>query len=151
MKIINNEYKDPIFKNKIISKLINVLMNHGKKSIIEKNIYKCLKLIKIKKKMDPIQILNKAIQNIEPTLELKNIKIAGISYQIPFEVSLKRQTNLAIKWLIDAVDSRIDKSLINKLYIEIINAYEQKGSVYKKKDEIHRKAEANRTYIHYRW
>lgn len=151
MKIMNNEYKDPIFKEQIISKIINVLMNHGKKSIIEKKVYKCLQLIKKKKNTNPINFLNKAIKNIEPTLELKNIKIAGISYQIPFEVSLKRQRNIAIRWLVDSIISRVEKSLVNKLYIEIINAYEQKGSAYKKKDDIHRKAEANRTFVHYRW
>jgi small subunit ribosomal protein S7 len=151
MSSLNNEYKDPIYKDPMISKLINILLINGKKAIIEEIVYKCLQILKKKKKQNPLVILKKAIENIEPTIILKSIKIAGVSYQIPFEINKSKQQNIAIKWLIESVNNRSEKTLINRLYLEILNAYNKKGSAYKKKDEIHHKAVSNRTYIHYRW
>jgi small subunit ribosomal protein S7 len=151
MKSIIKQYNDPVYKDPLVSKLINVLMKDGKKSIVEKLVYNSFQIIKKKTKKNPLIILKHAINNIEPSLSLKSIKIAGKSYQIPFELSLQKQKNLAIKWLVDSVNNRSEKSLTNRLYLEILNAYQQKGNAIKKKDEIHRKAEANRTFIYYRW
>nr|NP_066327.1 ribosomal protein S7 [Malawimonas jakobiformis]AAG13694.1 ribosomal protein S7 [Malawimonas jakobiformis] len=151
MKLLKQEYKDPLFKDPIISKLINVLMKKGNKSKIEKIVYKSLELIKKNTKKTPLTIIKKAISNIKPSVELKSIKIAAKSYQIPFEISLKRQQNLAIRWLVESVNNRSEKELTNRLYLEILNAYQQKGNAFKKKDDIHHKAESNRSFIHYRW
>lgn len=151
MKQSKYEYKDPLFKDPILSKLINVLMRKGKKSKIEFMVYKSLELIKKKTKESPLTILKKAVQNIQPSVELKSIKIAAKSYQIPFEISLKRQRNIGIRWLIESINNRSEKELYNRIFLEVINAYQQKGNAFKKKDDVHHKAESNRSYIHYRW
>lgn len=151
MKKVTTEYKDPIYKDPIVSKLITVLMKNGNKSKIESLVYLSLQLIKKKTKINALTILKKAIHNIKPSIELKSVKRGAISYQIPFEISLKRQQNLAIHWLVESVRNRSEKYLVNRLYLEIINAYQQKGNAVKKKDDIHHKAESNRSFINYRW
>jgi small subunit ribosomal protein S7 len=147
----NKKYKEPINNDSTVSKLINVLSVNGNKTIIEEIVCKSLQLIKKNTKQSPLTVLKIAIFNIRPTITLKSVKIAGKSYQIPFPINKEKQDDLAIQWLVEAVDNKSEKTLIDRLYQEIVNAYNKKGSAYKKKDDIHHKAVANRTYIQYRW
>lgn len=146
-----NIYKDPIYKNTLISKTINILMKKGKKSVIERKLFGSLQLIKMKKKQNPLQVMNKASSNIEANIELRSIKIAGVRYYVPFEINQNRQKGLSIRWLSEAINAQKSTNLTNRFYTELLNAYNQKGYAYKKKDELHKKAEANRSFIHYRW
>jgi small subunit ribosomal protein S7 len=127
-------------------------MEKGNKSKIEKIINKTLLILKDKVKTEnPIEIVKKAIKNIEPTIELKSIKIAGITHQVPFEIKTTRQESLAIRWLVSSAKNRSEKTIVLRLSQEILSAYKNKGASFKKKDDIHKKAELNRTLIHYRW
>lgn len=142
---------DPLYKDSTIHKLINVLMKNGKKSIAEKAVYKTLELIKIKYNQSPLYILKEAIDNIQPSVEIKTIKKNGKEYKIPYEINLKRQQSLAIRWLVLNLKKSNEKTIQLKLFHEIINAYNKKGLSFKMKDDLHQQAEKNRPNLHYRW
>jgi|SRR5579885_1421858 len=148
---MKKEYKDPIYKDPLVSKTINIFMRKGKKSKVEHIIYETLKTIKIRYKENPVLFFRKAVDNIRPNVELKTIRLSGTRYQIPFELNTSKQLNTAIRWLHEAVSQRSEKKIKSRLLMEIADAYEQKGIAYKKKELIHKKAVANRTLMHYRW
>ena len=142
---------DPKFKSVVIPKLINSIMYDGKKTIAEKIVYDALEKIKSKTKDEPINIFNDAIKNVRPTVEVKARRVGGATYQVPTEVKSKRSQALAIRWLIDASRKRKDKKMSDKIFNEIYDAYQNKGSAIKKKEDMHKMAESNKAFAHFRW
>ena len=142
---------DPKYKSTIIPKLINSIMYDGKKTIAEKIIYEAIEKIKSKSKEEPINIFNEAINNIKPTVEVRSRRVGGATYQVPVEVKSKRSQTLALRWLINASRKRKNKSMSDKIFNEIYDAYQNKGSVIKKKEDVHRMAESNKAFAHFRW
>ena len=142
---------DPRYKSSIIPKLINSIMYDGKKTTSEKIIYDALDKIKEKTKDDPIKVFNDAINNIRPNLEVRSRRVGGATYQVPVEVKSKRSQALALRWLIDASRKRKDKNMSDKIFNEIFDAYQNKGSAIKKKEDTHRMAESNKAFAHFRW
>ena len=142
---------DPKYKSAIIHKLINSIMYDGKKTIAEKIIYEAMEKIKTKSKEEPINIFNEAINNIRPTVEVRSRRVGGATYQVPVEVKSNRSQALAIRWLIDASRKRKDKKMSDRIFNEIYDAYQSRGSAIKKKEDTHKMAESNKAFAHFRW
>ena len=142
---------DPLYKSAIIPKLINSIMYDGKKTIAEKIIYEAIEKIKSKVKEEPINVFNEAINNIKPTVEVRSRRVGGATYQVPVEVKSKRSQALALRWLIDASRKRKDKKMADKIFNEIFDAYQNKGSAIKKKEDTHKMADSNKAFAHFRW
>ncbi|MDA7825283.1 30S ribosomal protein S7 [Candidatus Pelagibacter sp.] len=142
---------DPIFNSTIIPKLINSIMYDGKKVVAEKIVYEAIEKIKSKTKEEPINVFNEAINNIKPTVEVRSRRVGGATYQVPVEVKTKRAQALAIRWLVDASRKRKDKQMSDKIFNELYDAYEKKGSAVKKREDVHKMAESNKAFAHFRW
>ena len=142
---------DPIYKSSIIPKLINSIMYDGKKTVAEKIVYEAISKIKSKVKEEPINVFNSAISNLKPTVEVRSRRVGGATYQVPVEVKSKRSQALALRWLIDASRKRKDKKMSDKIFNEIYDAYQNKGSAIKKKEDTHKMAESNKAFAHFRW
>ena len=142
---------DSKYKSTIIPKLINSIMNDGKKTIAEKIIYDAIDKIKSKSKEEPINIFNEAINNLRPTVEVRSRRVGGATYQVPVEVKSKRSQALALRWLVEASRKRKDKHMSDKIFNEIYDAYQNKGSAIKKKEDTHKMAESNKAFAHFRW
>jgi small subunit ribosomal protein S7 len=142
---------DPIFKSPVIPKLINSIMYDGKKVVAEKIVYEAIEKIKTKTKDEPINIFNEAINNIRPTVEVRSRRVGGATYQVPVEVKSNRAQALALRWLVDASRKRKDKHMSDKIFNEIYDAYQKKGSAVKKKEDVHKMAESNKAFAHFRW
>ena len=142
---------DPIYKSSIIPKLINSIMYDGKKTVAEKIVYEAISKIKSKVKEEPINVFNSAISNLKPTVEVRSRRVGGATYQVPVEVKAKRSQALALRWLIDASRKRKDKKMSDKIFNEIYDAYQNKGSAIKKKEDTHKMAESNKAFAHFRW
>ncbi len=142
---------DPIFKSTIIPKLINSIMYDGKKVVAEKIVYEAIEKIKSKTKEEPINVFNEAINNIKPTVEVRSSRVGGATYQVPVEVKTKRAQALAIRWLVDESRKRKDKHMSDKIFNELYDAYEKKGSAVKKREDVHKMAESNKAFAHFRW
>ena len=142
---------DPIYKSAIIPKLVNSIMYDGKKTVAEKIVYDAIDKIKSKVKEEPITVFNEAINNIKPSVEVRSRRVGGATYQVPVEVKSKRSQALALRWIIDASRKRKDKKMADKLFNEIYDAYQNKGSAIKKKEDTHRMAESNKAFAHFRW
>ena len=142
---------DPKYKSTIIPKLINSIMYDGKKTIAEKIIYDAIEKIKSKSKDEPLNVFNEAINNIRPTVEVRSRRVGGATYQVPVEVKSKRSQALALRWLVDASRKRKDKKMSDKIFNEIYDAYQNRGSDIKKKEDTHKMAESNKAFAHFRW
>ncbi len=142
---------DPKYRSVIIPKLINSIMYDGKKITAEKIVYEAIDKIKTKTKDEPITIFNDAINNVRPTVEVRSRRVGGATYQVPVEVKAKRSQALALRWIIDASRKRKDKNMSDKLFNEIYDAYQNKGSAIKKKEDTHKMAESNKAFAHFRW
>ena len=142
---------DPKFHNVEVAKFVNVLMTRGKKSVAERIIYGALETIKSKSGKDPIEVFTQAVQNVKPVVEVKSRRVGGANYQVPVEVPQRRARTLAVRWLVDFARSRREKGMIEKLAAEILDALNQQGGAFKRKDDIYRMAQANRAFAHYRW
>ena len=142
---------DTKYKSAIIPKLINSIMYDGKKTVAEKIIYDAIDKIKSKSKDEPIIIFNEAINNIRPTVEVRSRRVGGATYQVPVEVKSKRAQALAIRWLVDSARKRKDKNMSDKIFNELYDAYEKKGAAVKKKEDVHKMAESNKAFAHFRW
>ena len=142
---------DPIFNSTIIPKLINSIMYDGKKVVAEKIVYEAIEKIKSKTKEEPINVFNEAINNIKPTVEVRSRRVGGATYQVPVEVKTKRAQALAIRWLVDASRKRKDKHMSDKIFNELYDAYEKKGSAVKKREDVHKMTESNKAFAHFRW
>tara|TARA_Y100000590_G_scaffold29186_1_gene32654 strand:+ start:1523 stop:1993 length:471 start_codon:yes stop_codon:yes gene_type:complete len=144
-------YQDSRYQSLVLSKFINFVMYDGKKTTAEKIIYDALEQIKTKTKEDPIKIFNDAINNIRPNLEVRSRRVGGATYQVPVEVKTKRSQTLAMRWLLEATRKRKNKSMSEKLFNELMDAYQRKGSAIKKREDTHKMAESNKAFAHYRW
>jgi small subunit ribosomal protein S7 len=142
---------DPKYHDKDLAKFINIMMLNGKKSVAEKIVYGALDILVEKTKMDGMDAFNKALENIKPFVEVKSRRVGGATYQVPVEVRSSRQNALAMRWLVDASRKRGEKSMDRRLAGELSDAYEGKGNAVKKREDVHRMAEANKAFAHYRW
>ena len=142
---------DPKFKSIIIPKLINNIMYDGKRGVAAKIVYDAIEKIKTKSKDEPINIFNEAINNIKPTVEVRSRRVGGATYQVPVEVKTKRSQTLALRWLLDATRKRKNKTLSDKLFNELMDASQNKGSAIKKREDMHKMAESNKAFAHFRW
>jgi small subunit ribosomal protein S7 len=134
-----------------LAKFINMVMVDGKKSVAEGILYGALDQVAAKKGGDPMEVLEQALENVRPVVEVKSRRVGGATYQVPVEVRPVRRNSLAMRWLIDASRKRSEKSMVARLAGELMDASEQKGSAVKKKEDTHRMAEANKAFSHYRW
>ena len=148
---IRKIYPDPKYGSVIISKFINSIMYDGKKTTAEKILYDAMDKIKEKSKEDPIKIFNSAISNVKPNLEVRSRRVGGATYQVPVEVKTNRGQTLALRWLMDATRKRKNKTMAEKLYSEILDASQNKGSAIKKREDTHKMAESNKAFAHFRW
>ena len=144
-------YPDPRFHSEVVSKFINSIMYDGKRSTAEKILYDALDKIKLKNNEDPIKIFNSAISNVKPNLECRSRRVGGATYQVPVEVKSKRAQALAIRWLVDSARKRKDKHMSDKIFNELYDAYEKKGAAVKKREDVHKMAESNKAFAHFRW
>ena len=144
-------YPDPKYGSLLLAKFINFVMYDGKKTTSEKIIYDALEKIKNKTKEDPIKIFNDAVGNIRPNLEVRSRRVGGATYQVPQEVKTKRSQTLALRWLLDASRRRKNKTMSDKLFNELMDASQNKGSAIKKREDTHKMAESNKAFAHYRW
>ena len=144
-------FPDPKFRSEIVSKFINSIMYDGKRSTAEKIFYDALDKIQEKNKEDPIKIFNSAIVNVKPNVECRSRRVGGATYQVPVEVKTKRAQALALRWLMDATRKRKNKTMAEKLYAEILDASHNKGSAIKKREDVHKMAESNKAFAHFRW
>ena len=142
---------DPKFKSVIIPKLINSIMLDGKKTTAEKIVYDAIEKIKSKSKDEPINVFNDAINNVRPTVEVRSRRVGGATYQVPVEVKSKRAQALAIRWLVESARKRKDKHMSDKIFNELYDAYEKKGAAVKKREDVHKMAESNKAFAHFRW
>jgi small subunit ribosomal protein S7 len=143
---------DPKFNSKIVSKFINMVMRHGKKSIAQRIVYGAFELIKQRtNELDVLKVFHKALDNARPRLEVKSRRIGGATYQVPIEVNKARGTYLALRWIRDFAQTRKGKPMEEKIAEELISAYKGEGTVIKKRSDLHKMAEANRAFAHFRW
>ena len=142
---------DPIYKSKVVTKLINQIMRDGKKGTAQKILYESFEIIKDKTKKEPMEVFEEAMKNIKPALEVKSRRVGGANYQVPVEVKPERAQALAFRWLINYAGLRNGHSMAENLANEIIDAASGTGASVKKKDDTHKMAEANKAFAHYRW
>ena len=142
---------DPKFNNVDVAKFVNVLMTRGKKSVAERIIYGALDSIKSKSGKDPIEVFTLAVQNVKPVVEVKSRRVGGANYQVPVEVRPVRRVALAMRWLKESARKRGEKSMAQRLANELLEAVEGRGGAMKKRDEVHRMAEANKAFSHFRF
>lgn len=142
---------DPVYNSVLVQKLINKVMLDGKKSIAEKIVYGAMDIIREKTKQDPLSVLEKAVQNVTPLLEVRPRRVGGATYQVPIEVPPRRGLSLALRWIVRAARERKGMPMKERLAAEILDALNNTGGAIKKRDEMHRMAEANKAFAHYRW
>ncbi len=143
---------DPKFGSELLAKFINILMVDGKKSVAEKIVYSALDIIKDKKSIDDaLPVFEEGLDKIKPLVEVKSRRVGGSTYQVPVEVRPTRQTALAMRWLVEGARKRGEKSMDARLAGELMDAIENRGSCVKKREDVHRMAEANKAFAHYRW
>ena len=142
---------DPKFNDQLVTRFVNMLMWDGKKSTALKIFYDALDIIKSKNNEDPLKIFNSAISNVKPNLECRSRRVGGATYQVPVEVKTKRAQALALRWIMDATRKRKNKTMAQRLYSEILDASQNKGSAIKKREDTHKMAEANKAFAHFRW
>ena len=142
---------DPLYNSKVVTKLINAIMNDGKRGTASKILYKAFDIIKEQTNKDPMETFNKAMENISPALEVISRRVGGSNVQVPIEVSETRKQTLALRWLVNYARLRSGKGMANKLAAEIMDAANGVGGAAKKRDDVHKMAEANKAFAHYRW
>ena len=142
---------DPVYQDLQVAKFMNLLMLQGKKNVSEQIFYSAMDLLKERTKENPLEVMKKAVKNASPMLEVKSRRVGGANYQVPVEVPPKRQEAIAIRWLIQCSRERPEHTMAERLALELMDAAAGKGGAIKKRDEVHRMAEANRAFAHYRW
>jgi small subunit ribosomal protein S7 len=142
---------DPIYQNPLVTQLINKILLSGKKSLAEKTVYKSLEQISERTANDPVITLKRAVENVRPMLEVKSRRVGGASYQVPVEVRPHRGTTLALRWLVNYSRQRREHSMAERLTAEIMDAANGQGASVKRREDMHKMAEANKAFAHYRW
>lgn len=142
---------DPVYNSIVVSKLINNVMLDGKKGIAQKIVYDAFEIVKERTSQEPLDFFTKALENVIPTLEVKARRVGGSNYQVPVEVRPERRQTLGLRWIVQYARSRNEKTMKERLAGELIDAFNSTGGAYKKKEDIHKMADANRAFAHYRW
>ena len=142
---------DHKFKDVVLTKFMNRIMIDGKKSTSERIVYGAFDLLSKKTDKSPIDFFHDALNNVKPSLEVRSRRVGGATYQVPVEVKSKRAQALAIRWLVDSARKRKDKHMSDKIFNELYDAYEKKGSAVKKREDVHKMAESNKAFAHFRW
>ncbi len=142
---------DPIYNSKIVTKLINNVMLDGKKTVAQKIVYDAFDIVKEKQGKDALEAFEEALNNIMPVLEVKARRVGGATYQVPMEIRAERRQTLGLRWIVNYARNRNEKTMAEKLANEIIDAINSTGGAFKKKEEMHRMAEANKAFAHYKW
>ena len=142
---------DPIYNSKVITKFVNAIMLDGKKSVAEKILYGAIDNLDKRGEEKGFDLFEKAIENVKPLLEVRSRRVGGATYQVPVEVRAVRRQTLALRWLIDASRKRNERTMVERLANELFEAANERGASFKKKEEVHRMAEANKAFAHYRW
>ena len=141
----------PVYGDTLVTKFINSLMFDGEKSVAERVFYQTLETIKTRTGKEGIEVFRAAVENVKPQLEVKSRRVGGATYQVPIEVKLSRKQALSIRWLINAARGKKERTMVDRLAIELIDASDNKGNACKKKEDTHKMAEANRAFAHFRW
>jgi small subunit ribosomal protein S7 len=144
-------HPDPKFGDLVVTKFMNAIMLHGKKSVAESIVYGALDQVETKAKGEPLALFHQAIENVAPHVEVRSRRVGGATYQVPVEVRAERRQALAIRWLISAARGRNETTMVDRLSGELMDAANNRGSAVKKREDTHRMAEANRAFSHYRW
>jgi small subunit ribosomal protein S7 len=142
---------DPVYNSSLVTQVINKVMSDGKKSVAEQIVYDSLERIGEKTGKPPVEVLEQAVKTVTPVLEVKSRRVGGANYQVPVEVPQRRARTLAVRWLVDYARERREKGMVDKLSAEILDALNQQGGAFKKKDDVYRMAQANKAFAHYRW
>lgn len=142
---------DPKFKDKTVAKFVNILMWSGKKSVAEKAFYSALDIAKEKSGTEGLEVFKQALENVKPVLEVRSRRVGGANYQVPVEVRADRRISLAMRWIILGARDRGEKSIEERLAAEMMDAQQKRGAAMKKKEDVHKMAEANRAFAHFRW
>jgi small subunit ribosomal protein S7 len=143
--------RDPVYDSTLVTQVINRVMLDGKKSTAERIVYQALESVGQKTGQNPVEVLERAVKSVTPVLEVRSRRVGGANYQVPIEVPQRRARTLAVRWLVTFSRSRREKEMFEKLAAEILDATNQQGGAYKKKDDIYRMAQANKAFAHYRW
>ena len=142
---------DPVHGSTLVQKFVNCVMLTGEKSIAQQVVYGAFELMKQRANDDPLKLFKKAVENVKPALEVKSRRVGGANYQVPVEVNRNRQTSLSLRWIIGYARERGEKSMVERLAAELLDAANNRGGAIKKRDDTHRMAEANKAFAHYRW
>jgi small subunit ribosomal protein S7 len=142
---------DPVHRDKLVAKFMNTLMIGGKKSTAEGILYGAFEVIKARFKEEPLEVFRKALDNVKPKLEVKSRRVGGATYQVPVEVRPERRVALGMRWLVNNARGRGEKTMMERLAAEFVDAAAMRGGAVKKRDDTHRMAEANKAFAHYRW
>lgn len=142
---------DPKYNDRLVSKLINVVMTSGKKAVAEQIVYGAFDIIEQRNKEEPIKVFKKAMENVKPQVEVKSRRVGGANYQVPIEVAPNRKVALGLRWLRDCARERGERTMCEKLAGELFDASQNRGLAWKKREDTHRMAEANKAFAHYRW
>lgn len=142
---------DPKYRDRMVAKFMNALMVDGKKSTAEKILYQALDVIEARYKEDPLDVFRKAVDTVKPKLEVKSRRVGGATYQVPVEVRPERRTALAMRWLVGYSRARGEKTMVERLAAELVEAAQGRGAAVKKREDTHKMAEANKAFAHYRW
>ena len=142
---------DPIYNSKVVTKLVNNVMLDGKKTVAQGIVYDAFDIIKEKEQKDPLEVFQAALENVMPVLEVKARRIGGATYQVPIEIRPERRQTLGLRWLVTYARNRHERTMAEKLAAEIMDAFNEQGGAYKRKEDMHRMAEANRAFAHFRF
>jgi small subunit ribosomal protein S7 len=142
---------DAVYNNRLVTQLINKILLHGKKSVAERTVYSAFEMVETKTATDPLSVFKKAMDNVRPALEVKPKRVGGATYQVPIEVSSRRATTLAIRWIVGFSRKRREKTMAERLANEIMDAANGVGASVKKREDLFKMAESNRAFSHYRW
>lgn len=143
--------KDPIYKSELVTKLINNVMLDGKKNLAQKIVYGAFDIVAEKSGLDALEVFNKAMENVSPSLEVKARRVGGATYQVPMEVRADRKQALGLRWIVNFSRERSEKTMVERLSGEILDAFNSTGASVKKREDTHKMAEANKAFAHYRW
>ncbi len=142
---------DPVYRNRLVTQLVNRLMLDGKKSLAEQIVYDAMDILRERTGQDPVTVLRDAIENVRPSLEVKSRRVGGANYQVPIEVATRRSYTLAVRWLVNHSRERRENSMATRLANELLDSFNRTGTTIKKKEDLLRMAEANKAFAHYRW
>lgn len=142
---------DPLYRSVLVTQFINKVMKDGKKALAERIVYKSLEIVANSAKEDPVSVLRRAVDNVKPSLEVRSRRVGGATYQVPIEVQPRRAQSLAVRWIVQNARQRKGKPMPEKLASEILDASKGLGPSVKRRDDLHKMAEANRAFAHYRW